>query len=62
MEDNGSGKTIGIVEQLEKVRKSFPNCLICTNIHYIHQDLPLVDWRQLLEIRNRNGWSCFCHR
>lgn len=48
----GSGKTMGIVEELERVRQTFPKALICTNIHYIHQDLPLVDWRQLLEVRN----------
>lgn len=48
----GGGKTIGIVEELERVRHEFPKAIICTNIHYIHQDLPLVDWRQLLEIRN----------
>jgi len=28
--------------------------LICTNIHYRYQDIPLIDWRQLLETRNRN--------
>lgn len=48
----GSGKTIGIIEELERIRQTFPEAIICTNIHYIHQDLPLVDWRQLLEIRN----------
>ena len=48
----GSGKTISIVEQLEKIKEAYPDCIICTNIHYIKQDLPLTDWRQLLEIRN----------
>ena len=48
----GSGKTIGIVEELERIKNTFPKALICTNIHYIHQDLPLIDWRQLLEVRN----------
>lgn len=48
----GSGKTIGIVEQLERIRQTYPKCLICTNIHYLKQDLPLTDWRQLLELRN----------
>lgn len=48
----GSGKTIGIVEQLEQIKQQYPKALICTNIHYLKQDLPLVDWRQLLELRN----------
>lgn len=48
----GSGKTIGIVEQLERIKEAYPKALICTNIHYLKQDLPLTDWRQLLELRN----------
>lgn len=50
--DSGSGKTIGIVDELERIRHTFPKAIICTNIHYLYQDIPLVDWRQLLEIRN----------
>ncbi len=52
MEGNGSGKTMGIVEQLERIKVAYPKAIICTNIHYIKQDLPLTDWRQLLELRN----------
>lgn len=48
----GSGKTIGIVEQLERIKIAYPKAIICTNIHYLKQDLPLTDWRQLLELRN----------
>lgn len=48
----GSGKTMGIVEELERIRQVFPKAIICTNIHYTHQDIALVDWRQLLETRN----------
>lgn len=48
----GSGKTIGIVEQLEQIKQQYPKAIICTNIHYLKQDLPLIDWRQLLELRN----------
>lgn len=50
----GQEKQCGIVEELERIRTTFPKCLICTNIHYKYQDIPLVDWRQLLETRNRN--------
>ncbi len=59
MEGNGSGKTIGIVEELERIKQNFPNCIICTNIHYLKQDLPLTDWRQLLEIRNGTNGVVF---
>lgn len=45
---------MGIVEELERIRATFPKALICTNIHYRYQDIPLIDWRQLLETRNRN--------
>lgn len=52
MDVSGSGKTIGIIEELERIKEIYPSCLICTNIHYTKQDMPLIDWRQLLEIRN----------
>ena len=48
----GSGKTIGVVRELEHIRERFPEAIICTNINYINQDLPLVSWLQLLELRN----------
>ena len=48
----GSGKTIGVVEELERIKKQFPNCIICTNINYLKQDLPLTSWLQLLYLRN----------
>lgn len=48
----GSGKTIGVVEQLERIKMQFPECLVCTNINYINQDIPLTSWLQLLYLRN----------
>lgn len=48
----GSGKTIGVVEELEKIKRIFPECIICTNINYLKQDIPLTSWLQLLELRN----------
>ncbi len=48
----GSGKTIGVVEELERIKKIFPECIICTNINYLKQDIPLTSWLQLLELRN----------
>ena len=48
----GSGKTIGVIEQLERIKKVYPECIICTNINYIKQDIPLTSWLQLLYLRN----------
>lgn len=48
----GSGKTIGVVEKLERIKKQYPDCIICTNINYIKQDIPLTSWLQLLYLRN----------
>lgn len=48
----GSGKTVGLVRELEKIKNIYPECIICTNINYIGQDIPLVSWLQLLELRN----------
>lgn len=31
---------------------TYPECIICTNINYIKQDLPLTSWVQLLTLRN----------
>lgn len=48
----GSGKTIGVVEKLERIKQAYPECIICTNINYLKQDLPLTSWLQLLYLRN----------
>lgn len=48
----GSGKTISMVEKLDRIKTEFPDCIIVTNFGYINQDYHLTDWRQLLEIRN----------
>lgn len=55
----GSGKTIGIVEQLERIKQEYPQTIICTNIHYLKQDIELTDWRQLLELRNGTNGVVF---
>lgn len=55
----GSGKTIGVVEQLERIRDKYPNCIICTNINYLRQDLPLTSWLQLLYLRNGDDGVVF---
>ena len=48
----GSGKTISMVEMLDRIKTEFPDCIIVTNFGYINQDYHLTDWRQLLDIRN----------
>ena len=48
----GSGKTIGVIEQVERIKKAYPECIICTNINYVKQDIPLTSWLQLLYLRN----------
>lgn len=48
----GSGKTISMVEMLNRIKKEFPDCIIVSNFGYFQQDFALTDWRQLFEIRN----------
>lgn len=48
----GSGKTIGVVREVEKLKEQFPKAIVCTNIDYINQDVRLTSWLQLLELRN----------
>lgn len=50
--NSGSGKTLGVVETLEKIRARYPECIIATNINYIHEDVKLTSWLQLLTLRN----------
>jgi len=48
----GYGKTIAMVEYLERMRKKYPKCLILTNFNYSHQNMPFDDWKQFYEVRN----------
>lgn len=48
----GGGKTMSMVEYLNRMKDKFPNCKIVTNFNYIRQDIPFVDWRQFTEVRN----------
>lgn len=51
----GDGKTISMVEKLEEIRHKYPEVKIATNFGYKYQDVELVDWLQLLELRNDKG-------
>lgn len=48
----GDGKTVAMVEYLERMRKRYPNVKIYTNFAYVHETAPMEGWRQLLEVRN----------
>ena len=48
----GSGKTIGVVREIEKIKSLYPNAITCTNINYTNQDYKLTSWLQLLTLRN----------
>ena len=51
----GSGKTMSLVAELERVRHEFPDVMICTNFGYIHEDVALTDWQQILDLRCDSG-------
>lgn len=48
----GNGKTISMVEYLDRLKIKYPESIIVTNFNYIHQDFAFTDWKQFLEIRN----------
>lgn len=51
----GSGKSISIVVELERIRRDYPDVLIMTNFGYQHEHQPLNDWQQLIDCRNDAG-------
>lgn len=51
----GSGKSISIVEHLERYRKQYPDIKILTNFGYKYEDEALTDWQQLVDVRNDAG-------
>lgn len=48
----GYGKTIAMVEYLERMRKKYPDVMILTNFNYKYETMPFDDWQQFYEIRN----------
>ena len=48
----GGGKTVSMVEYLDRMKDKYPDCKIVTNFNYIRQDMPFTDWRQFTEVRN----------
>lgn len=48
----GGGKTISMVEYLDRMKEMYPECIVITNFNYIKQDMPFTSWRQFTEVRN----------
>lgn len=48
----GAGKTMGMVEWLERMRKRYPECLILTNFGYVHQWGAMEGWEDIINVRN----------
>ena len=51
--EQGSGKTISVVEMLLRMKEIYPRVKIRTNMFYKYQDATIEDWQDL--IKNENG-------
>lgn len=50
--EQGSGKTIALVEFMMRMQKEYPEAKIMTNFGYLKQNTELVHWKQLLDYKN----------
>lgn len=50
--EQGSGKTIALVEMMMRMQKEYPKAKCITNLGYAYENRPLTDWRQLLTYNN----------
>lgn len=48
----GRGKTVALVEYLERMRIKYPKAIIVTNFYYVHQHLQMESWQDFINIRN----------
>lgn len=55
----GAGKTISMVEYLERMRKDYPRAKIVTNFYYAHSHATMLSWRALFDIRNGDDGVIF---
>lgn len=55
----GSGKTVSMVDYLERIRKKYPNCIIVTNFGYCHQDYEMNSWDDFFKYRNGTSGVVF---
>ena len=51
----GSGKTFSMTNELEKIRKKYPNCKIYTNYGYKYQNFPIYNISMLKDEKYYNG-------
>lgn len=50
--EQGSGKSIALVEMMMRIQQEYPKANCITNMAYEHEDEALTDWRQLLTYSN----------
>lgn len=50
--EQGSGKTMALVEMMMRIQAQYPRCKTITNLGYAYEDDQLTDWRQLLTYSN----------
>lgn len=50
--EQGSGKTIALVEMIMRTQVEYPKAKCITNLAYAHENAELKDWRQLLTYNN----------
>lgn len=55
----GAGKTMAMVEYLERMRKKYPEAIICTNFGYIHEHVEMTSWEQIFKLRNEHKGVIF---
>jgi len=51
--EQGSGKTVSVVDTLVKLKKKYPHLKIRTNFNYTNQDDEIGNWEDL--VKNENG-------
>lgn len=50
--EQGAGKSVAMVEYLERMRLKYPSVKIITNFGYKHEDESFNDWQQFFDVRN----------
>ena len=48
----GSGKTMSMIEFAMRIQEEYPKCLCTSNLAYKHENVPLEDWKMLLNYKN----------
>ena len=48
----GAGKTVSMIDYLNRMRRKFPKCIIVTNFWYQYADRTMESWQDFMDIRN----------